>query len=126
MTIKCALCPQKISSLIVIPEQALQEISTKVGEHVTKAHPEELKKFRETTIRAGLIFAWYKLASSFMDIPKTETYLQGILEKHEKEIMDLMGFDQEEDPKESAKNGKPTALPELQSVKLPEKEVEPT
>lgn len=93
MTITCVLCSKKFTSLLIPPEKALQDLQPRIDVHIKERHLEEVKKVQVTVQRIIFLCAWYLTATQILNVPEDESYLQGLIQKHQDEIMRLLGFD---------------------------------
>jgi hypothetical protein len=101
MIIHCKLCPFQAKSLIVVPEQALAEVGAKLAKHLGEKHVDVIATINGIGVKVGMLGMWLVTMSMAANIPETETYILEERDKREGEFMALMGFDKEEEPKDT-------------------------
>lgn len=93
MTISCAICRKNFTSLLIPPDKALAEIQPKIDTHLKTRHIAELQKILLPVQRITFLAAFYLATTQLLDFDESETYLAEIVQKHQDEIMHLLGFD---------------------------------
>lgn len=93
MTIRCQLCKQAFTSLLIPKEKALDEISKSFGEHLVQKHPKEGADLNQEILTATFLYGWYILVTRYADVPESEKHIQSVIEKHHSQILKLLGFD---------------------------------
>jgi hypothetical protein len=93
VTITCGVCKKKFKSLLVVPEKAMRELEPELQKHMQYNHIKEATVIQGKVQRLLFLAAWYLAATELFEVPEDESYLNGIIQKHQDEMMSLIGFD---------------------------------
>jgi hypothetical protein len=94
MTLKCSLCKQSFTSLIITPEIALNEVSTMLFSHLRKHHEVEAKQLTNKIFTLGSILPWI-LEMQLADWNRVEeTFLDTQVLEWSKRILQILGVGQ--------------------------------